>query len=274
MNLFKKKKSLKSLNELSLLQLPLERMVENNHVLGIKEEILEKYLIENNFNVYSSETLTYKDVVKKDLTTETVLITDVMHDLGFSMDVLDNDILLFYINQEIESRYIEVIQEVCGAKSGLNYSISDSEYGDLFSNIYVYDSEDNDKEYHIIYSFENDNYIVKKSLSNIETLELSLDILNDIKNKMEAYSENGELYSEYEIEEDANLYSFDIQFENGYTCTINVNSGQCNCYIDYIMYNPNGHECCTTIGDDTISNGDCIELKADSQDFIIKIKQI
>lgn len=154
-------KSLKKINELNLLELPLSRHISNNYVLGIKEYDLEKYLIDNNYNIYSQKTLSRKEVIENDLTTDSTLLTDIMDELGFSIELLKDETNLFYINNEAESRYIEIIQEVCGVKPGLNYSISDSEDGELFSNIYVYDSEKDDKEYKMIYSFENDNYTIR-----------------------------------------------------------------------------------------------------------------
>ena len=88
------------------------------------------------------------------------------------------------------------------------------------------------------------------------------------------HSEEGELYSEFGIDEDANLYRFEVEFENGYSCTININSGQCSCYIDYIVYDPNGHECSCIVGDDTLSNGDCIKFDINDVQYVIKIEEI
>ena len=156
----------KNLVDLELLELPLTRC--DKHRVGIKENDLEKYLIDNNYNIYNKELITYNDVAENDLIVDSTLICDIMNDLGFSVKILDNDLLLFFIEDENESRYIEIIQEVCEAKKGLNYSISDSEDGELFSNIYVYDSKNNDKEYNIIYSFENDDYVIKREKAKIK----------------------------------------------------------------------------------------------------------
>ena len=111
-------------------------------------------------------------------------------------------------------------------------------------------------------------------IKNVESLKIKKDALEEISVMMEAYSEEGELYSEFGIDEDANLYRFEVEFENGYSCTININSGQCNCYIDYIVYDPNGRECSCIVGDGDLSNGDCIEFNIDDEQYVIKIEEI
>lgn len=113
-----------------------------------------------------------------------------------------------------------------------------------------------------------------KEIKNIEVLKLNRETLKEIKNCMDVYSENGDLYNEYGIEEYANLFNFEVEFDNGYTCSININSGQCNCYIDYIVYNPNGCESTTIIDDTYLINGDIIEFDVDGEHFEIKIEAI
>lgn len=156
-------KPLKELHLLNVLELPLNRYKDSNYVLGVKEDDLEKYLISNNYNVYNKEkTLTQKEVIDNDLTRDSAFIVDIMDNLNFSTKLLEDETYLFYIEDEIESRYIEIIQEVSGNKSWLTYSIGDSEDGEMFSVIHVY-NEDCAEEYKIIYSFENNDYVVRKS---------------------------------------------------------------------------------------------------------------
>ena len=155
---------LKHLEELELLELELKRYGSS---LGIKEYDLEKYLTTNKYNIYTYEDITKYEVIEKDLVTDTNLIIDIMSDLGFDTEILENESYLFYMEDENEARYIEIIQEACGAKRGLEYSTSDSKDGELFSNIYVYDTENN-KEYNMIYSFENDDYVIRKDKKKIK----------------------------------------------------------------------------------------------------------
>lgn len=49
-------------------------------------------------------------------------------------------------------------------------------------------------------------------------------------------------FEEMDIEEDAVLASFTAKFENGFWIDINVCSGQHCCWVDTILYNPEGHE--------------------------------
>ena len=98
---------------------------------------------------------------ENNFTLDSTLLSDVMDSLGFSIEVLEDETNLFYIEDEMTSRYIEIIQEACDIKRG-DYSISDSEDGDMFLKIYAYDYDDENKQYNIIYSFENDDYIVQK----------------------------------------------------------------------------------------------------------------
>lgn len=153
--------NLKSLDELTVLELPLSRIMNNSYTIGIKEDDLEEYLLNHNYNVYTSETISKKYAHENDLTLDSTLLSDVMDSLGFSVEVLEDETNLFYIEDEMTSRYIEIIQEACDIKRG-DYSISDSEDGDTFSKIYAYDYDDENKQYNIIYSFENDDYIVQK----------------------------------------------------------------------------------------------------------------
>lgn len=113
-----------------------------------------------------------------------------------------------------------------------------------------------------------------QDLKNVKVIKVSSEDLKEIDRMMESYSENGELYAEFGIEEDTTLYEFKVEFDNGYAIFITVNSGQCNCYIDYIIYNPNGKVCSNVVGEDTLSAGDIIELSADNENFEIKIEQI
>lgn len=109
---------------------------------------------------------------------------------------------------------------------------------------------------------------------NSESIKIPKKDLEEISKLMEAYSENGDLYSEFGIEEDVNHYSFNVEFRNKYKACINVNSGQCNCYIDYILYTPSGNESCCIIGDDAIQNGDIIEFEVDKEKYFVKIEEI
>lgn len=91
---------------------------------------------------------------------------------------------------------------------------------------------------------------------------------------MDAYSENGELYSEFGIKEDINHYRFKVDLKDGYSYEININSGQCNCYIDYIVYDSDGCEYSCMVGDDALCAGDCIEFKINNEQYEIKIEEI
>ena len=153
--------NLKSLNELNVLELPLSRNMNNSYTIGIKEDDLEEYLLNNNYNVYTSGTISKKCVHENDLTLDSTLLSDAMDSLGFSIEVLGDGTNLFHIDDEMTSRYIEIIQEACDIKKG-GYSISDSEDGDMFSKIYAYDYDNENKQYSILYSFENDDYIVQE----------------------------------------------------------------------------------------------------------------
>lgn len=86
--------NLKYLVDLELLELPLTRC--NDCTIGIKENDLERYLIDNNYNIYNKELITHNDVLENDLAVDSTLICDIMDDLGFSVKVLDEDTLLFY----------------------------------------------------------------------------------------------------------------------------------------------------------------------------------
>lgn len=108
----------------------------------------------------------------------------------------------------------------------------------------------------------------------VETLKVENEILEEIKTYMEAYSDNGELYAEYGIEEDANLHSLYVEFDNGCNAAIYVNSGQCNCYIDYILFNAGGHTICSIVSDDSLCNGDVIEFHLSDEEYFINIEAI
>lgn len=113
-----------------------------------------------------------------------------------------------------------------------------------------------------------------KPLKNTEILKIKKSSLKEIEKYMEAYSENGNLYDEFGIQEDVNLYTFDVAFDNGYSCLILINSGQCNCYIDYIVRDANYNEISAIIGEDSLCDGDIIEFDVDDEHFEIKIKAI
>lgn len=153
--------NLKSLDELTVLELPLNRNINNSCTIGIKEDDLEEYLLNHNYNVYTSQPISKKYAHENNFTLDSTLLSDVMDSLGFSIEVLEDETNLFYIEDKMTSRYIEIIQEACDIKRG-DYSISDSEDGDMFLKIYAYDYDDENKQYNIIYSFENDDYIVQK----------------------------------------------------------------------------------------------------------------
>lgn len=155
---------LKSLNQLDILELEFKRY---NSLLGVKENDLEEYLIKNDYNVYSSNPITKREVVEEDFTTDSDLLINFMLDLGFESKEMEDETYLFYIDDEEFARYIEIIQEVCGTREGLDYNIYDSEDGELFSNIKIYDTKNN-KEYKLIYSFENDDYVLIKDNRNIK----------------------------------------------------------------------------------------------------------
>ena len=107
-----------------------------------------------------------------------------------------------------------------------------------------------------------------------EVIKIKEEDLKIIDKYMEAYSEEGELYSEFGIEEDSNLFSYTTTFSNGYRCDINVNSGQCNCYIDYLLFNPNGHCISSVVGDDSLRDNDLIEFISGGNHYSIKIEAV
>lgn len=108
----------------------------------------------------------------------------------------------------------------------------------------------------------------------IETLKIEKEILEEIKTCMEVYSETGDLYNEFGIEEDTNLHSFYVEFDNGCNAGIYVKSGQCNCYIDYILFNAGGHVICSIVSDDSLCNGDVIEFHLSDEEYFINIEAI
>lgn len=107
-----------------------------------------------------------------------------------------------------------------------------------------------------------------------EILEISKEDLKEIETNLEAYSEDGELYRDFGIEEDASLFTFDVEFDNGYSCRIVLSSGQCNCYIDCIFTNPEFHEAASIICEDSLCDGDILEFDVDGEHFEIKIKGV
>lgn len=75
------KKLLKSLNELTVKELPLETNQDGHF---ITESELESYLIKQEYNIYQADkTLSKEDVIEKQLVLDSVLISDAMYDLGF-----------------------------------------------------------------------------------------------------------------------------------------------------------------------------------------------
>lgn len=105
-----------------------------------------------------------------------------------------------------------------------------------------------------------------------EMIEVKKEALKNIKQLMEAYSENGNLYSEFEIEEDTTLYSYRKVFENGRSILINVSSGQRNCYIDSILYDEYGNEICVESVDGFLEDGDSFELEDKESCYKLKIR--
>ena len=84
----------------------------------------------------------------------------------------------------------------------------------------------------------------------VETLKVENEILEEIKTYMEEYS------------------------DNGCNAAIYVNSGQCNCYIDYILFNAGGHTICSIVSDDSLCNGDVIEFHLSDEEYFINIEAI
>ena len=74
-------KILKDLDELSLMELPLQII---DGVAQISEDDLEVYLIRNNYNIYDiNKTLTYDEVVNEDYTPDYTCLTSFMLGFGF-----------------------------------------------------------------------------------------------------------------------------------------------------------------------------------------------
>ena len=116
--------------------------------------------------------------------------------------------------------------------------------------------------------------MLKPKELNSEILEISKETLKEIELALEAYSEEGELYRDFGIEEDSSLHTFEVEFESGYRCLIVVSSGQCNCYVDYIFYTPDNHEAISIVGEDSLCDGDILEFEVDKINFEIKIKAV
>lgn len=92
---------------------------------------------------------------------------------------------------------------------------------------------------------------------------------------MDLYSEDGNLFSEFGIEEDSTLYVFTTKFDDGHFADINVNSGQKNCWIDYVLYDKEGYELsCSCEEDGCICDKDIIELEYEGAKYFIEIKVI
>ena len=81
-----------------------------------------------------------------------------------------------------------------------------------------------------------------ENVINKKIIEIKNWILEDIEKLMDLHSENGELFNEFGIEEDTTLYRFTAKFNDGHFADINVNSGQENCWIDFVFYNEEGNE--------------------------------
>ena len=105
-----------------------------------------------------------------------------------------------------------------------------------------------------------------------EIIEVKKADLKNIEQLMEVYSESGNLYDEFEIEEDTTLYSYSKVFENGRSVLINVSSGQRNCYIDSILYDEQGNEICVECVDDFLVDGDSFEFEDKEGCYKLKIK--
>ena len=105
-----------------------------------------------------------------------------------------------------------------------------------------------------------------------EIIEVKKADLKNIEQLMEVYSESGNLYDEFEIEEDTTLYSYSKVFENGQSVLINVSSGQRNCYIDSILYDEHGNEICVESVDDFLEDGDLFEFEDKEGCYKLKIK--
>ena len=116
--------------------------------------------------------------------------------------------------------------------------------------------------------------MIKEKELNSEIVEISKVELEEISKALDAYSEEGELYRDFGIEEDSTINSFKVEFDSGYVCYIDIKSGQCNCYVDYIFQNQEGREVTAIVGDDTLCDGDILEFEVDDIDFKIIIKAI
>lgn len=107
-----------------------------------------------------------------------------------------------------------------------------------------------------------------------KVLEIEKSILEKIDVCMDAYSENGDLYEEFGIEEDSYLYSFYTEFDNGYTYALHVNSGKSNCYIDHLLYNSSGRCLDYLMDEGGLSDNDVIEFYLNDEKYFVKIKAI
>lgn len=75
------------------------------------------------------------------------------------------------------------------------------------------------------------------------TFEKTITVKKDQVEKLQALLDMEEVdFEGLDIEEDSTLATFTATFENGFSVDTNVCSGQHNCWVDTILYNPAGHE--------------------------------
>jgi hypothetical protein len=108
----------------------------------------------------------------------------------------------------------------------------------------------------------------------IKELEIEKDVFDRISYAMDIFCEYDEdMKEKYDIESDDILYSFDINFDNGYKAEIYVNSGNTNCWMDYILLDEKNKEIECMLGESSIYDGDIIEF-AYNPGYAIKIKKV